>query len=250
VREIWVVVVLAAGGCGRVGFDARPASSDAGGADSGAPPPLAWWKLDESSGTIAHDSAGALDGMWQGPGLAWEPTGGMVGGALAIPAMGALVTLGTPAELANLPALIVVAWIRPDDTSVDGNTHCFVDHGTPTAGWAIDHSQLQAGDLVFSAYFQSGVSLSVISAPGLLSPGTWAHVAMTWDGSPLAAGVHVYFDGTETAYDQQIDGGGPRPDDSQAAVSLGCSADTSFSGLLDDVRVYDRQLSAAEIARL
>ncbi len=43
----------------------------------------AWWKLDETQGTVADDSAGSLDGTLAG-GPLWQPTGGKVGGALQL----------------------------------------------------------------------------------------------------------------------------------------------------------------------
>ena len=43
---------------------------------------VGWWRLDESSGTTAHDSSGnGNDGTLRG-GTQWQPGNGQVGGAL------------------------------------------------------------------------------------------------------------------------------------------------------------------------
>ena len=45
--------------------------------------PVAHWKLDESSGSIAYDSAGTNDGILVGNSV-WNPAGGQIDGALGV----------------------------------------------------------------------------------------------------------------------------------------------------------------------
>jgi len=44
---------------------------------------VAWWKLDETSGTIVYDSAAKNDGVTYG-GPLWQPAGGKLAGALTL----------------------------------------------------------------------------------------------------------------------------------------------------------------------
>jgi hypothetical protein len=74
-----------------------------------------------------------------------------------------------------------------------------------------------------------------------VQPGVWQHVAATFDG----ARAYVYIDGEQVA-------SGPAPaemgtSNSWQIGSYGLNAAHNFDGLIDDVRIYDRALSGAEV---
>jgi hypothetical protein len=243
--------VLAA--CGRIGFDPEGGSGDAQGGSS--PPTLGlvgWWKLDESSGTTAADSAGMAPGMFFGTGLTWQPTGGKIDGALYVPGASGKVLLGMAGALANLPGVTIAAWIQPATVTTNGSYQCFVDKGeTSVGGWSIDLGQVADGDLLFSTYYGTGNEVHRRSIGGVVAAGQWARVVATWDGSNAGANIHIYVDGVETAYAEVADATGARPDDSGITASIGCGASSGgFVGLIDDVRLYDRALSPAEVGQL
>ena len=77
--------------------------------------------------------------------------------------------------------------------------------------------------------------------PSALPVGAWTHLAVTYDGST----VRLFVNGTEAA-DQAADG--PMTV-STGPLKIGGNAvwPEWFSGLIDDVRVYNRPLSTAEI---
>lgn len=83
---------------------------------------------------------------------------------------------------------------------------------------------------------------------------TWTHVLLTYDGSSRAAGLHVYLDGEPAAVEGVRDGlwkdftyGGDEPN-----LTLGQRMrDSGFKGgKVDDLRVYDRELSAPEAGQV
>ena len=83
-------------------------------------------------------------------------------------------------------------------------------------------------------------------ATDLPSPGSWHHVAGTYNGSVLA----IYVDGQLAA---QQSASGPlalTTDPLNIASKPSGNVFTRFNGNLDDVRIYGRALSAAEIAQL
>ncbi len=89
-----------------------------------------------------------------------------------------------------------------------------------------------------------------ISTASSLSMRQWQHLMVCYDGSANAAGVNVYLDGqpqpVEVAQDTLM--GTIR---NQQPLRVGRrQASASYKGLVDDVRFYDRQLSAAEVHRL
>jgi hypothetical protein len=81
----------------------------------------------------------------------------------------------------------------------------------------------------------------------------WQHVVMTWDGSSSASGLHLWLNGqrveTQIVRDQltrNITGGGGDN------ITIGERfRDSGFAGgLVDDFRVFDRQLTALEVQHL
>ena len=79
-----------------------------------------------------------------------------------------------------------------------------------------------------------------------LAPQTWVHVALTWDGSAY----NVYIDGIERA-----SGSYTGLTTLNTIADIGNTGNTSartesFNGLIDEVRVYNRALSADEIQEL
>ena len=83
-----------------------------------------------------------------------------------------------------------------------------------------------------------------------LKKDAWQHVFVTYDGSSKAAGVKIYFDGKpqEWTIEQDRLSATIR---TKAAFQLGRrSPGGPFNGLIDDVRVYDRALTEAEVGAL
>src|SRR5690606_22052601 len=119
-------------------------------------------------------------------------------------------------------------------------------------GWALE---LENGKpTVRIAHFWPGNAIEV-HAVDALAIDTWSHVALTYDGSSRAEGVHLYVNGapvaTETVRDNLYkdivyESGDPK------ALMLGARfRDTGFKdGLMDDVEIYGSELSPLEIAAL
>jgi len=86
-----------------------------------------------------------------------------------------------------------------------------------------------------------------LSSESVITDDQWHHIGFVWDGSCRA----LYVDGTISATDTEaleqleFSNGG-------LYIGTGKSLDagTFFSGLIDDVRIYDVTLSAEEIAAL
>ncbi|HWB08955.1 MAG TPA: DUF1553 domain-containing protein [Pirellulales bacterium] len=81
-----------------------------------------------------------------------------------------------------------------------------------------------------------------------LAPGQWHHVAASYDGSRVAAGVKIYIDGQPESLDVLLDDlnqsfGTKQP----LRIGGGGGEDGRFHGSLDDVRIYDRALDDDEV---
>jgi hypothetical protein len=76
----------------------------------------------------------------------------------------------------------------------------------------------------------------------------WQQVAVSWDGSENASNVHLYLNGTETGYYATINGTGTKISDAANPLSINDgTGNREFNGMIDDVRIYNRVLSASEI---
>jgi hypothetical protein len=146
--------------------------------------------------------------------------------------------------------LSVAAWINPDGVSVPrpiiewtNGLHLWE---SVTYGGAVG-----PGNLYANLQDTQGNAHIISSAPGIIQPGQWQLVALTYDKTTGIA--TLYLDGHVVA--QQTLGSftpntrsdlnlGQRP-----ANSFG-GYPTPFAGILDDVGIYDRALSASEIQAL
>jgi hypothetical protein len=201
--------------------------------------PVAHWKLDEPEGTIAQDSIGNNDGTLHGN-PAWQPTGGKVGGGLQFDGVDDYVSTGFILNPAK-GSFSTFAWIKG---GAPGQVIISQTDGTGSGAawlWA-DSSYGRLITRLMHPPFDPLVSESVITDV------QWRHVGLVYDFDGLHRSLYV--DGAEVAKDTDVVGGV----DSNGGLYFGAgkTLDTAsfFSGLIDDVRIYDRALSAEEIAEL
>jgi hypothetical protein len=185
---------------------------------------LAYWKLDETEGMIASDSEGDYDATVMGVPL-WQPEGGMIGGALQFSGMPNFASAQMVRDPSEGP-LGVFAWIK------GGAPGQVIVSQQAGANWlmadALDGSLMT--DLRASG--RSPVSLG---SQTVIADGNWHRVGFTWDG----ANRRLYVDDALVAEDTQA-----ALEGSAGKQLIGCGAnmspDTFFTGLIDDVRIYNR----------
>lgn len=226
---------------------AEDAGVDAGGPDAGsdagapevlgcdAPGLVAWWTFDEDAGTTLADcSVNALHAQVSGTPYR---VAGQHGGAFSFNGLNA-------AEVGNGPALrltgamSVSAWVRL--TSFAGSGRLISKSGSDP-GWELWADSAQSR-LAFTVA-QSPLSSFTVGAPVPL--GQWVHVAATF--APGGA-LSFYVDG---ALINSIPG--PATNfDTDAGVRLGNRPDgcCAFVGLVDDLRVFARELGPPQVTEL
>ena len=193
---------------------------------------IAHWKLDETDGLIACDSAGELDGTVHG-GPLWQPEDGIVGGALEFDG-GDYVSISSFMSTAE-SSLSVFAWIKG---SMPGQV---IISQKGRSDWLL--ADATEGGLMTELEFL-GMSGVPLYSHAVITDGNWHHVGLAWDGSNRI--LHV--DGVEVVSDKCEKGrlfGGL-----QIGAGKNLDIGTFWSGLIDDVRIYNRALSAAEIKAL
>jgi hypothetical protein len=150
-----------------------------------------------------------------------------------------VVAVNNSSSLNNLATLTVSAWVymtggagagRIVDKSnkilfyISGNAICFGAGMWTTPG----------------AWYGGSVTLN-----------TWHHVAVTYDYTNISNLPVIYLDGTSRSVIQSLAPVAPKNSET-ALLCLGNAngGTRNFSGYLDDVRIYNRALTAAEVAQL
>jgi hypothetical protein len=198
---------------------------------------VAHWKLDETEGSVAKDSVGDNDGTFFGKPL-WRPNGGRRRGALQFDGVDDYVST----EFVLNPAdgeFSVFAWIK------DGAPGQVLLSQTGAANWLNTDSVggYAMTELKGSGRSTGGPLLSEVN----ITDGTWHRVGLVWDGSHR----HLYVDGAEVAKDAAPLSGLESADGGLCfGVGSTLAAGTFFSGLIDDVRIYNVALRAEEVASL
>jgi len=206
---------------------------------------LAYYRFEEGTGTTTADASGNnLTGtLLNGP--LW--VAGKVGQyALDFDGSNDRVNVGNPTLLQLTGPMTLAAWARPDSVSDSGR---IITKGgaSGSRGWSLNAES--TGSWAFQVAVNS-TTLTALEVSGV-PLNTWTHVAGVYD--PSAAGgpsMKLYTNGLLA---KTLTTGVPVAQyNSGVNVSIGARADgtTRWNGRLDEVRVYARALSQAEIAAL
>jgi hypothetical protein len=197
--------------------------------------------FNEGTGGTATDASGAGNhGTLSG--ATWS-TAGRFGGAVSFDGVNDLVTIADTASLDLTTGMTLEAWVRP--TTINGwETVLLKEAGTELAYalYADNNGNDSGGPRRPGAWIrQGGTSYSTL-ATSQLTVNQWTHLAATYDGSAL----HIYVDGTLASSLSRTGS----INVTTGALRIGGNNVWSewFNGLIDEVRVYNRPLSAAEIS--
>jgi hypothetical protein len=204
-----------------------------------APPPVglvAAYNFDQGSGVTAADLSGNGN-TGTITGAQWT-TGGHSGGALSFNGIDNWVTVNDTASLGLTVGMTLEAWIFP----------------TAAANWRSAILKERPDGLAYALYSSNDGGLpdgyvrvggDMAATGGAPLPlNSWTHVALTYDGATL----RLFANGVQAAARSV---GGPIEGSRGAPLRFGGNAvwGEFFAGRLDDVRIYNRSLTAAEIQR-
>lgn len=204
---------------------------------------IGWWKFDDGSGsTIAVDAGGnGNDGTLVNMDPSADWVAGEVGsGALDFDGIDDYVDCGNAAVFDVTNALTVSAWVRPADVTsyqmiVSKRYGAFVN-----VPFDLHLSNNNARMLI-----HDGTNNNAAQSLGGITADNWHHVAAVYDGTTMT----VYANGIPGTPVARTD---PLPINTRPVI-IGRRADGAFdhfAGAIDDVRIYNRALSAAEIMAL
>lgn len=198
--------------------------------------PVAHWKLDETSGSTASDSIAGRNGTLSGP--AW--TTGQIDNGLQFDGSNDYVSISDATAFQPTMALSIAGWIKGNSWPSGSTVAVLLRKGPDNPNnWQLCVANGQAM-LNLDSNDGSGVGGNTT-----LSTGTWHHIAATWDGATVRIYVDGVLDNTPTALSAPIN------TDTRPVYLGGRTGNTDVTnGVVDDVRFYERALTAEEIASL
>ena len=186
---------------------------------------IAHWALDEAEGVVAYDSAGVNDAFVIG-GAEWQLGSGQVDGALQLDGIDGCAVSGLVLNPSDSP-FSVVAWVK------GGAPGQVVVSQQGAANWLTTDAE---GNLMTELKC-TGRSAGPLQSQTIITDGHWHRVGFVLDG----ANRILYVDDVAAAEDTQE---GLEGSDSGLYIGTGSAMQpgTYWSGLIDDVRIYDRAI--------
>ncbi len=225
------------GDCAACGTDPNctvTMSADRACTASFVPDPVAYWPFDDDT---ARDWIGSHDGTVTGPGVSFVP--GKVGHAIKFDSGTSYVRV--PGF--NLARLTVSAWVYPAKygyyTSMVTKNYYASGWSSPYVAW-----QLWLSENTASPGFIGGTLGNTVSTEAI-PINQWSFLAATYDGTTVKLYVNGVLKASQAA---------PTPGDLPATtgdiyIGMPQYSNHSFLGMLDEVALFDRALSAGEISQ-
>jgi alpha-tubulin suppressor-like RCC1 family protein len=206
------------------------------------------WTLDETSGTTANDStANNNDGTMQNMTGAANTVPGQDETALNFDGSAEYINIGNPALFQITGSMTIAAWVKME-TNAEIKHIVSKQGSTPDYGWRL--ATAGSNDNFVMGVTSDGVAMTDRESVVLPVMGTWYHVVGVYNAT--AQTLDIYINGVLN--NGTLTGTVPASQFNSAQnVNIGrrlTAPNRYFDGDIDDVRIYDRPLSASEISDL
>jgi len=209
---------------------------------------VGYWDFQEGQGTIANDHSGNSNHgtlMWMAtstPTGGW--TDGKIGSGLEFDGESDYVNCGDETTLQGIDSdysWTISLWYKSEDATSNEKGLLYKSQ------WVLNCSYLYGNNRCFFEQ-QTGDYHKAYSSVGSFSANVWQHIVVT--GTGTASTIKFYINGVDQTATPDSDfaweGAGAGDDDFRIAFGY----DKFWDGQIDEVRVYNRALSAGEVARL
>ncbi|WP_053203293.1 LamG-like jellyroll fold domain-containing protein [Jiangella muralis] len=201
--------------------------------------PVGYWRLGESSGTVAQDASGTSNnGTYTGAVMPGHP-GGLAGDPdTAAQFMGGYVSVPDSESLSPTGQFTLEAWVNLDD--VCGQYGLVEKYDAPAFnGYLL---RVTPGGRLSAFTLGGDGQLASVTGQSVVMPDEWHHVVAVYDGTSLSVYLDGELDGSvATTFD---------PVDGMTDLKLGARGDDAgarLRGVLDEVAVYDHALTAERV---
>ncbi|HJU47413.1 MAG TPA: LamG-like jellyroll fold domain-containing protein, partial [Gaiellaceae bacterium] len=198
---------------------------------------VAQYGFDEGVGTTVADSSGSgNNGILSGP--TWAATG-KYGKALTFDGVNDLVNVADANSLDLTTGMTLEAWVRPTALGNSWRTALMKEAPGSTSYTLYAHGTDSGSKVPLAEIFSAGYRDATGTAA--IATNTWTHLAATYNGTVLA----LYVNGTQAG--QLLHTGSITPSTGQLRIGGNTVWSEYFQGDIDEVRVYNRALTAGEI---
>jgi hypothetical protein len=208
--------------------------------------PIAYYYLDEASGTTAYDALGVYNGTNNGATVNQE---GKIGKAYSFDGTNDGINLGSSSNFI--------------DSYNEPFTYCSWTYRTQSITGYPDRNIVSV-DSVSNNLYQSNIGVTGtnllqvmickrgvacdVAKSGTIAGNTWIHVCGTFDGTANANGIKLYIDGEYISGAQYTQGATSSSNDKMYIGSGSGSA--YFPGMIDEVGIWDKALTPEQIYQL
>lgn len=200
--------------------------------------------LNEGSGSEVTGVCGATKTFKATGEVSWKPDG-KIGPAPVMKPNGTF-DIGNVGDFEKNQAFSYGAWVRAGKVGMSGGILARMDEKGGFRGW-----DLYQNDRTYSVHIVNtwpDDALKVSTRKPSIRPGVWQHVFVTYDGSGKAQGVKMYIDGVDT--ELKIDANalkGTIKTTTPTRIGQRSHVQIFHEGSVQDVRIYERKLAAAEV---
>jgi prepilin-type N-terminal cleavage/methylation domain-containing protein len=224
---------------------------------------VGYWSFDEGTGIIAYDKSGygnngtLLDASSTNADGSRPPqwTTGKVGGALSFDGVDDYVSVANSASI-NTSRTSIIAWVKFNDIT---NVHSLIQHmdGCVTNGYFVTINRItsctsaSADKKIWIVSGSNSVNSGDMASNSMVNTTNWNLIGFTWD-STIGGSIQNIYLNAQKDKERNLSIGTPSSRSSNLLIGriTNCWCAWSFSGLIDEVRIYNRALSDQEIKAL
>ena len=183
---------------------------------------IAHWELDETGGDIAYDSVADNHAVVMGDAL-WQREGGHVDGALQLDGVTSYLSAPFIVDPSSRQPFSVYVWVKGGQ----GGQTIISQQGASSEWLSLDAQSALTCTLTFP--------LPPVTSDAVITDDLWHHIGLVSDGS----GISLYVDDIEVAR-RDVPPLMPSAGDLQIGAGKNLESGTFWSGMIDDVRIYNR----------
>ncbi len=207
---------------------------------------ISYWSFDKAdvAGKTVKDVWGDNDGNMVG-----DPkiVSGKVGDALEFDGTDDYVEVPDDESLEGLPSMTVSAWIykREGHMTILGKRDLWGNgEDREYHLWTGPTNEIR-----FRIFDEEDEQIGFLTDPDVLNLDEWTHIAVTWDGSENSEGLEIYVNGIDTPFTPNDAGQFDNMSSGPSSLDIGRRGDEKiyFNGIMDEICIYDRALSEAEV---
>src|SRR5919197_1558180 len=203
-----------------------------------APPPtglVAAYSFNNVSGTSVADLSGNNNAGTTSGAVATD--GGKYGGALSFDGVNDWITVNDSNSLDLTTGMTLMAWVNPTALAGSWRTVIFKEGGAGSIDYSL-YAAESTNKPVGQVYVDGEQNALGTTS---LAPSTWTHLAVTYDGATLKLYVNGVVAGSKSV------SGAITPTTGAPRIGGNNIWSEWFQGVIDEVRVYNRALTQAEI---